>query len=182
MLPTRAADFVDWPFGIEEMAPHYEAVARLMPIAAAADGLADQFPLHAEPAPPLRSSRLAGWLLVAYGSKLVFQNAYTVPWALMRRELRFKELSIIRVIANLVEAVVKVGFAWGGMPIWCFILGPIARNLVTGVGVLVCHPWRPRLICDVRGAREHVGFALRRAHIVFFEEGGENRRQRAGLL
>jgi O-antigen/teichoic acid export membrane protein len=79
----------------------------------------------------------------------------------MRRELRFKELSIIRVIANLVEAVVKVGFAWGGMPIWCFILGPIARNLVTGIGVLICHPWRPRLVCDVRGAREHVGFGVK---------------------
>jgi PST family polysaccharide transporter len=106
---------------------------------------------------------LAGWLLVAYGSKLIFQNFYVVPWALMRRELRFKELSIIRVVANVAEMGLKIGFAWKGMPIWCFVLGPIGRYLVMGVGVQLCHPWRPRLVCRIESTRGHIGFGAKTA-------------------
>src|SRR5688572_8507754 len=57
---------------------------------------------------------VVGAMLIAYGTKLIWQNAYLMPMALMKRELRFKELSVIRVIANLVEFVVKIGFAAGG--------------------------------------------------------------------
>jgi hypothetical protein len=39
-------------------------------------------------------------LLIADGGKLIFQNAYFIPYAMMKRELRFKELSILRIVAN----------------------------------------------------------------------------------
>ena len=62
-----------------------------------------------------------GWMLTAWGGKLVFQTVYLVPWALMRRDLRFGELSTIRIIANLVEAILKVGSAALGAHLWCWI-------------------------------------------------------------
>ena len=34
---------------------------------------------------------IIGWMLVAYGTKLLMQNVYFIPLALMKRELRFKE-------------------------------------------------------------------------------------------
>jgi teichuronic acid exporter len=102
-----------------------------------------------------------GSMLVAYGTKLVWQNVYLMPMALMKRELRFKELSVIRVIANLAEFGTKVGFAWGGWGIWCFALGPLARGVVTMVGVQICHPWKPQLILSFREAKAHVIFGAR---------------------
>lgn len=102
-----------------------------------------------------------GSMLIAYGSKLIWQNAYLMPMALMKRELRFKELSVIRVIANLAEFGVKVGFAWGGWGIWCFALGPLARGIVTAVGVQICHPWKPQMILSFRQAKAHVMFGMR---------------------
>lgn len=44
VLPYRAEDIADWPVGIAELAPHYEAVKALIPIAAKPDALADLFP------------------------------------------------------------------------------------------------------------------------------------------
>ncbi len=115
-------------------------------------------------APPLMEwaygHAIIGWLLVAYGSKLLWQNVYFMPVALMKRELRFKELSIIRIFANVAEFVGKVGFAWAGFGIWCFILGPLCRVLVTGIGAQICHPWRPKLIFRFREARSYVTFGL----------------------
>jgi O-antigen/teichoic acid export membrane protein len=101
-----------------------------------------------------------GWMLVAYGTKLLWQNLYFIPVALMKRELRFKELSIIRIFANVAEFVSKIGFAWAGFGIWCFVLGPLARVFVTGIGAQICHPWRPRLVFRLREAREYVTFGL----------------------
>jgi O-antigen/teichoic acid export membrane protein len=104
---------------------------------------------------------VVGSMLIAYGTKLIWQNIYLTPMALMKRELRFAELSVIRVIANVVEFLVKVGFAWGGWGIWCFVLGPLARGVATAIGVQICHPWVPQLNLKFREAKAHLLFGMR---------------------
>ncbi len=104
---------------------------------------------------------VVGYMLIAYGTKLIWQNIYFIPTALMKRELRFKELSVIRVLANLAEFLGKVGFAVAGFGIWCFVLGPLCRVLVTGIGSQIRHPWRPKFVFRYREAREYVSFGLR---------------------
>ncbi len=104
---------------------------------------------------------IIGWMLVVYGTKLLWQNIYFIPMALMKRELRFKELSIIRIIANVAEFCGKVGFAAAGFGIWCFVLGPLCRVLVTGIGAQLRHPWRPKLIFRFREAKAYVSFGLK---------------------
>src|SRR6185503_2993076 len=64
---------------------------------------------------------IVGSMLIAYGTKLIWQNVYIMPIALLKRELRFKELSVIRIVANLAEFGAKVGFAAAGFSIWCFV-------------------------------------------------------------
>ena len=107
------------------------------------------------------SDAIIGWMLVAYGTKLLWQNVYFIPLAMMKRELRFKELSLIRIVANLAEFGGKVGFAWAGAGIWCFVLGPLARALVTGIGAQLRHPYRPTLVLRVGEAKEYLTFGLK---------------------
>lgn len=98
----------------------------------------------------LLDNRVVGTLLIAYTARLLFQHVSIVPTAMMKRDLRYRELSIVRVIGSFAETVVKLGFAWIGthghrdLAIWCFILGPMAASFVTTVGTLICYPWRPR--------------------------------------
>jgi len=103
---------------------------------------------------------VVGSMLIVYGGKLVFQNSYFIPAAMMRRELRFKELSVIRVIANVAEFAGKVGFAAIGWRVWCFVLGALLRVLITGIGVQICHPWRPGLHFRPREARAYARFGI----------------------
>lgn len=108
-------------------------------------------------------------LLATYGAKLVWQNVYFIPYALMKRELRFKELSIIRMIANLAEFAAKIGFAAAGFGVWCFVAGPLARVAVTGVGVQLRHPWRPRAMLQLREAMSWLTFGFKTsAHKILF--------------
>lgn len=109
----------------------------------------------------LYGHQVVGWMLLAYGSKLLWQNVYFIPIALMRRELRFKELSIIRIIANLAEFAGKVGFAAAGFGVWCFVLGPLCRVLVTGIGAQLRHPWRPKFHLRLREAKDYASFGVK---------------------
>jgi O-antigen/teichoic acid export membrane protein len=104
---------------------------------------------------------VVGAMLVVYGTKLLWQNVYFIPMALMRRELRFKELSVIRILANLAEFVGKVGFAWAGFGVWAFVFGPLCRVLVTGIGCQLRNPWRPRLVLKLRDVRDYASFGLK---------------------
>ncbi len=100
-------------------------------------------------------------LLAAYAGKLVWQNVYFIPHALMRRQLRFKELAVLRILANVAELAGKIGFAAAGFGVWCFVLGPLARVLVTGVGIQILHPWRPRLVLRVRDALDWTAYGIK---------------------
>lgn len=102
---------------------------------------------------------VVGTMLIVYGTKLFYQNVYFVPMAILRRELRFKELSIIRAIANFGDLAGRLGFAAAGEPIWCFVAGPLIRVFITGVGVQLCQPWRPRFVLRLAHARQWLTFA-----------------------
>jgi len=101
------------------------------------------------------------WLLAAYGGKLLWQNVYFIPYALMKRELRFKELSILRIVANVAEFAGKVGFAWLGAGVWAFVLGPLCRVFITGVGTQILHPWKPRAVLKVREALDWASYGMK---------------------
>jgi len=97
-------------------------------------------------------------LLAAYGIRLVVQASSIVPEARMRRALRFGELSVIRVIAGLVETATKLTLAAAGEPVWCFAIGPIVNTCVTSIGVQLRERWRPTLAFDRVAAGRAVRF------------------------
>jgi len=109
----------------------------------------------------LHGHRVVGYMLGAYGLKLLWANVFLIPAAFMRRELRFKELSMIRAAANTAEFVGKVGFAAAGFGVWCFVAGPFCRVLVTGIGVQMRHPWRPRFVFRLRETWTWVKFGMK---------------------
>ncbi len=116
-------------------------------------------------APPIAThfydAPIVGSMLIAYGVKLILQNGYTFPNAMLKRQLRFKELGTIKILANLAEFIGKVGFAAAGFGIWCFVLGPLARTVVYIIGAQKASPYRPRWMFNLREARDYVTFGLR---------------------
>ena len=108
-------------------------------------------------------------LLVVYGAKLVWQNTYFMPYALMEKELRFKELSVIRIVANIAEFAAKIGLAATGFGIWCFVIAPFARVLITSIGIQHCRPWRPQFVLQIASAWHWLKFGLASsAHRILF--------------
>lgn len=104
---------------------------------------------------------VVGSLLFAYSAKLLVQNLFNVPAAMMKRQLRFDELAKIRIAANSVELVVKVALAATGYSVWCFMLSRLCNIFVHLVGIQLRHPWRPRFVFRPREAAAHIRFGLK---------------------
>jgi choline dehydrogenase-like flavoprotein len=63
ILPYRARDLARWPVALRELAPHYEAVLRFVPIAAERDELAQALPLYTDAPGALRRGAQAETIL-----------------------------------------------------------------------------------------------------------------------
>lgn len=63
VLPYNDRDLERWPISAENLRPHYEAVARWMPLMATHDDLEPLYPIHAEVPQPVRPSRPAEQIL-----------------------------------------------------------------------------------------------------------------------
>ncbi|MCE9577250.1 MAG: oligosaccharide flippase family protein [Deltaproteobacteria bacterium] len=107
----------------------------------------------------IQGSPVVGLMLIVYATKLLYQNVYFVPAALLRKELRFKELSMVRTVANFGDVAGRIGFAAAGEPVWCFVAGPLVRIAITGIGLQIVRPWRPRFVLHLTHAREWLVFA-----------------------
>lgn len=106
---------------------------------------------------------VVGWMLIAYGGKLLVQNGYSIPLALLRKQLRFDEVAKIRTAAHLAESAGRIVFAAIGWTLWCFILAAMLRAVVFAVVMQLRHPFRPSRVFRPREIREYVRFGLRSA-------------------
>src|SRR5262245_39133736 len=104
---------------------------------------------------------VVGHMVITYGGKLIFQNIYSIPFAMLKRELRFRELSILRIVSNVGEFAGKLGFAAAGFGVWAFVLGSLCRVFLFGVGVQILHPWRPQFVLKVRDAASYASFGFK---------------------
>jgi polysaccharide transporter, PST family len=106
---------------------------------------------------------VVGWLLIAYGGKLVFQNVYAIPFAMLRRELRYAEIAKARVAAHLCESIARIVFAGLGYTVWCWTLAALTRSVVFGVIMQARHRFVPRLVFQPREVLPYMRFGLRTA-------------------
>ncbi len=104
-----------------------------------------------------------GWLLVAYGGKLVFQNVYAIPFALLRKQLRFSDIAKARMAAHLLESIARIVFAAAGAHIWCWVLAALVRSTAFGLIIQIRHPFIPKLVFRPREIMPHIRFGLRSA-------------------
>jgi PST family polysaccharide transporter len=109
--------------------------------------------LHAQPV-------VAG-LLAGYAGKLLLQNAFWIPNALLRRELRFATVAWIRVVAAIAETAVKLASAALGAGVWCFVLAQLGKAVVQAIATQLARPYRPRWRFRRGDARAFLGFGSR---------------------
>lgn len=103
------------------------------------------------------------WLLIAYGAKLLIQNMYAIPFAMLRKELRFAEVAKARVVAHVSESVARVVFAMLGFGYWSFTPATLIRAFVFGIVIQARHPFIPQWVFKPREVVDLIKFGARTA-------------------
>jgi O-antigen/teichoic acid export membrane protein len=106
---------------------------------------------------------VVGWLLIGYGGKLLLQNIYAIPFAMLKKELRYGEIAKARIVAHLAESIARIAFAAAGYTIWCWTFAALIRAFVFGIAVQLRHPFVPKAVFKLREAAHYVRFGLRTA-------------------
>jgi O-antigen/teichoic acid export membrane protein len=100
-------------------------------------------------------------LMIAYCGKLILQNGYTIPIALMRKELRFAEIAKIRTAAHVAESISRPILAASGAVVWCFVIPLLIRSVLVLVMVQWRHRFIPSLTFRYREVTDYVRFGLK---------------------
>jgi O-antigen/teichoic acid export membrane protein len=107
-------------------------------------------------------NKTVGYMLSIYGLKLLFQNSYAIPFALLRKRLAFAEIAKLRTAAHLSESVGRILYAGVfGWTVWAFPLSALTRVAVFGVLMQALHPYRPRWVFRPREVGEFIRFGVR---------------------
>lgn len=62
-----------------------------------------------------------------------------VPLALLERQLRFRELSITVMVANVCASACTLTAAWAGLGVWALVIGVLSLTLVRSVMIVAYH-------------------------------------------
>ena len=106
---------------------------------------------------------IVGTLLTAYGVKLLLQNVYSIPFAMLRKELRYSEIAKARIVAHLSESVARIVFAYLGFTVWCWTLAALTRALVFGIVTQIAYPFLPKLVFKPKEVTPYINFGARTA-------------------
>lgn len=82
-------------------------------------------------------------------------NAFTVVQLnKLRKELDFKSLSVVQLVATVFSVVVAVAMAYYGWGVWALVLQQIVVSLVTALLLWRVSSWRPTLCFSLKSFKE----------------------------
>jgi len=100
--------------------------------------------LGADAIAALFKARTAASLYPMVGASFVFLSLGHVHEALLRRELEFVQISVVRLVGPLVLGVVAIPLALAGWQASSFVVGLVAEAVVSTALLWFFNPWRPR--------------------------------------
>jgi len=99
---------------------------------------------------------------VALGVSLTFfaTSISVVHLALLKRAMRFKQLSINDICARLAAVIVSILLGWAGWGYWALVAGAIALPLSTMIGAFLLCQWTPGFPRWVKDTGSTLRFAI----------------------
>ncbi len=98
-------------------------------------------------------------VIIALSLMFVITSFYQIPVTLLRRELNFREVSLVAVYRAVLQSAVALFFAFYGFGYWALVISLILSQLFGSFYVLLRVAWKPRLQYTHSAAREIIKFA-----------------------
>jgi len=103
------------------------------------------------------------WVVKIASLSIFISGIRLVSNALLNRNLKYKELSLINIIATIVSSAFALILAYKGYGYKALIYQVLALNLIITVSTVVTSKWLPGLKLNISGLREHLTFG---SHVI----------------
>lgn len=84
-----------------------------------------------------------------------------IPSVILRREMRFKEASIINVAAGLLTGVVGIALAWYGWGVWSLVVSGYVGSIATMVALSWTARYAPKPFFDLQRAQRFAAYGMK---------------------
>jgi O-antigen/teichoic acid export membrane protein len=100
---------------------------------------------------PMISVLAGAFVLGAFG---------TVPQALLRKDMHYKSVAGVALLATIVQSLLCLALAWSGFGVWALVWGFVASSAVQSLGAFLLAGWRPVGRYGIREAASLVKYGL----------------------
>lgn len=83
-----------------------------------------------------------------------------VHWAMLNREMSFRRLAIVEIVAAFISLIVAILFAYSGAGVWSLVAASLAGAIVSSGCLLLAYPWRPGFYFSWKDVRSVTGFGM----------------------
>jgi teichuronic acid exporter len=99
-------------------------------------------------------------ILIITSLAFVINGAAMVPNALLAKAMRFKELSIISLISNLMSGIIGVIFALKDFGVWSLVIQQLSNSCFSMIGFYIKAKWFPILYFKLNSIRSMLRFGF----------------------
>ncbi|MFO1393244.1 MAG: lipopolysaccharide biosynthesis protein [Steroidobacteraceae bacterium] len=100
------------------------------------------------------------YITLAMALTFVLPSLYYAQYAIMRRALKFRQLAMVEVGANLLATLVTVVFAYETHSYWALVAKPVLKELFTAISVWATCGWHPGRPTFTPGVRDMLKFGI----------------------
>lgn len=91
--------------------------------------------------------------------KFVLLGIITVPLALLKKSLRFRELAGVKAIAAAISGLVAIGMAMQGWGYWALVGQILMTALLQVLGLTLVMEWRPGMVFQMSAVKKIVSYS-----------------------
>lgn len=82
-----------------------------------------------------------------------------VQRTMLHKDLRFRGLAVVDLLASVVSSVLAIGMGVAGLGVWSLVAWTLSRSAVQTVGSVLLYRWLPSFVFSTTSMREMIGFA-----------------------
>lgn len=93
-------------------------------------------------------------VLQVQGLILIIQALSVVQFNKLRKDLKFKSLSIVQLVATIISIVVAITMAYCGCGVWALVTQQLVLSFITTILLWHVSSWRPTLCFSIKSFKE----------------------------
>jgi teichuronic acid exporter len=97
-------------------------------------------------------------IVAALALSMLITSVGSIPDALLNRQLEFRKLAIIDMVAVVTSVTLTLVLAWAGVGVWSLVYGSLFRAVVRAVGLSAASPFRDWPSFDFAGLGDTLRF------------------------